>query len=133
MECIDEVVAWFIRCSWIGAKWLWIYGCESYRGAKNNFEIEEEILQGTSLYLTWCWFKPLWKDFIVLSIQEAKDVKDMKIEELQSSFEAHEMLVIERGSGRSLQQEMQAHFTKRDGYEKYLKNKGKEKFKKGNW
>jgi len=33
-------------------------------------------------------------DFIVLAIQEAKDVKTMKIEELQSSLEAHEMLVI---------------------------------------
>lgn len=37
-------------------------------------------------------------DFIVVTIQEAKDVKTLKIEEIQSSLEAHEMLVIERGS-----------------------------------
>jgi len=35
-------------------------------------------------------------DFIVIAIQEAKDVKTMKIEELQSSLEAHELLVIDR-------------------------------------
>ena len=33
-------------------------------------------------------------DFIVVAIQEAKDVKTMKIEELQSSLEAHELMVI---------------------------------------
>ena len=37
-------------------------------------------------------------DFVVVAIQEAKDVKAMKIEELQSSLEAHELLVIDRGS-----------------------------------
>lgn len=37
-------------------------------------------------------------DFIVAAIQEAKDVKTLNIKELQSSLEAHEMLVIERGS-----------------------------------
>jgi len=34
-------------------------------------------------------------DFKVVTIQEAKDVKTMKIEELQSSLEAHELLVID--------------------------------------
>jgi hypothetical protein len=34
-------------------------------------------------------------DFILTAIQEAKDVKTMKIEKLQSSLEAHELLVIE--------------------------------------
>lgn len=36
----------------------------------------------------------------------------MKIEELQSSLEAHEILVIERGSERSIQQALQVKFTK---------------------
>ncbi|RHN73678.1 hypothetical protein MtrunA17_Chr2g0301111 [Medicago truncatula] len=37
-------------------------------------------------------------DFKVIAIEESNDIKTMKIEELQSSLEAHEILVIERGS-----------------------------------
>jgi hypothetical protein len=37
-------------------------------------------------------------DFIAVEIQEAQDVKTMKIEELQSSLEAHELMVIDRGT-----------------------------------
>ncbi|MCH85421.1 retrovirus-related Pol polyprotein from transposon TNT 1-94, partial [Trifolium medium] len=72
-------------------------------------------------------------DFIVVAIQEAKDVKTMEIEEFQSSLEAHEMLVIERGSETTTQQALQAQFTNKDGYENYSKMKGKGKFKNGNW
>jgi len=72
-------------------------------------------------------------DFIVVSIQESKDVKTLKIEELQSSLEAHEMLVIERSSERSSQQALQAQTIKKDGYDKNSKQRGKGKFKKGNW
>jgi len=32
-------------------------------------------------------------DFIVVAIQESKDVKTLKIKELQSSLEAHELMV----------------------------------------
>jgi len=60
-------------------------------------------------------------------------VKTLKIEKLQSLLEAHEMLVIARGSERSGQQAVQAQFTKKDGYDKYSKKKGKGKFRKGNW
>jgi hypothetical protein len=35
-------------------------------------------------------------DFIVVAIQESKDAKTMKIEELQISFYANELLLIER-------------------------------------
>lgn len=42
-------------------------------------------------------------DFIVVFIQEAKDVRTMKIEELQNSLEAHELLVFDRSSERSVQ------------------------------
>jgi hypothetical protein len=47
-------------------------------------------------------------DFIVVAIQKAKDVNTLKIEELQSSLEAHELLVIDRVSKRSNQQALQA-------------------------
>ena len=43
-------------------------------------------------------------DFIVVAIHESKDVKTLKIEELQSSLEAHELMVSERSSERSIQQ-----------------------------
>jgi hypothetical protein len=43
-------------------------------------------------------------DFIVVAIQESKDVKTLKIEELQSSLEAHELMVSERSSEISIQQ-----------------------------
>ena len=46
-------------------------------------------------------------DFIVVAIQESKDVKTLKIEELQSSLEAHELMVSERTSERSIQQALQ--------------------------
>jgi len=72
-------------------------------------------------------------DFIVVAIQESKDVKTLKIEELQSSLEAHEMLVIERSSERSSQQDLQAQTIKKDGYDKNSKQRGKGKWKKGNW
>lgn len=69
-------------------------------------------------------------DFIVVAIQEAKDVKAMKIEELQSSLEAHELMVIDRGTERSVQQALQAQISKKEGNSKNSKKKGKGK---GNW
>lgn len=47
-------------------------------------------------------------DYVVLVIQELKDVRTMKIEEIMSSLEAHEPFVIEIESGRSVQQALQA-------------------------
>jgi len=61
--------------------------------------------------------------FIVVAIQESKDVKTPKIEELQSSLEAHEMLVIEISSEKSAQQALQAKITKKDGYDKNSKKR----------
>ena len=64
-------------------------------------------------------------DFIVVAIQEAKDVKAMKIEELQSSLEAHELLVIDRSSERSVQQALQVQTTKKEeNYKNFKKGKG---------
>jgi hypothetical protein len=42
-------------------------------------------------------------DFTVVAIQESKYVSATKIEKLQSSLEAHELLVIERGAERTMQ------------------------------
>ncbi|MCI30731.1 F-box protein [Trifolium medium] len=65
-----------------------------------------------------------------MAIQESKDVRTMRIEELQSSLEAHELLVIERGAERTMQQALQVH-TKTDGKDKKKWKKGKEKWLKG--
>jgi hypothetical protein len=46
-------------------------------------------------------------DFIVVAIQESKDISTMRMEYLQSSLEAHELLVIERGAERTMQQALQ--------------------------
>ncbi|KAK2439455.1 putative mitochondrial protein [Trifolium repens] len=67
-------------------------------------------------------------DFIVVAIQESHDISDMKIEALQSSLEAHELMVINRSSERTTQQAMQAQSGGKDG--KNHKNKGKSK---SNW
>ncbi|AES78131.1 hypothetical protein MTR_7g024960 [Medicago truncatula] len=53
-----------------------------------------------------------------------KDVKTMKIKELQTSLKAHELLVIDRGSERSVQQALQAQTIKKENFpqeEKSLK------------
>jgi hypothetical protein len=49
-------------------------------------------------------------DLIVVAIKESKDVKAMQIEELQSSTETHEFLVIERGAKSYVQQALQSQF-----------------------
>ncbi|KAK2434416.1 sister chromatid cohesion protein SCC4 [Trifolium repens] len=67
-------------------------------------------------------------DFIVVAIQESHDISEMKIEALQSSLEAHELIVINRNSERTTQQAMQAQSGGKDN--KNHKNKGKGK---ANW
>ena len=64
-------------------------------------------------------------DFIVVAIQESKDVKTLKIEELQSSLEAHELMVSERNSERSIQQALQVQTIKKDENDRKNFKKGK--------
>ncbi|KAK2405219.1 hypothetical protein QL285_054482 [Trifolium repens] len=62
-------------------------------------------------------------DFIVVAIEETKDMSTMRIEDLQSSLEAHEIKLVNRSSERTTQQAMQAQSGGKDG--KNHKNKGK--------
>ncbi|MCH81937.1 retrovirus-related pol polyprotein from transposon TNT 1-94, partial [Trifolium medium] len=53
-------------------------------------------------------------DYIVVAIEYSKDTTTMKIEELQSALEAHEIKMLSRGSERVNQQALQAQLGKKD-------------------
>lgn len=59
-------------------------------------------------------------DYIVVSIEQSKNLVVMKVEVLQASLEAHEMRLEKRNSVREkvVEQAMQARFTKMFGKEK---------------
>lgn len=41
-------------------------------------------------------------DFIIVAIQESKDLKTMRIEDLQRLLETHELMMIDRGTKREI-------------------------------
>ncbi|XP_045810757.1 uncharacterized protein LOC123905168 [Trifolium pratense] len=68
-------------------------------------------------------------DHVVVAIEYSKDITTMKIKELQSALEAHEIKVLSRGSERLNQQALQAQTNKKDNSSKNYKKKGKDKAK----
>ncbi|KAK2364503.1 hypothetical protein QL285_089370 [Trifolium repens] len=53
-------------------------------------------------------------DYIVVAIEHSKDLSTMKVEELQSSLEAHELRMTERTSEREAEQALKASIIKKD-------------------
>ncbi|KAK2405339.1 hypothetical protein QL285_054585 [Trifolium repens] len=53
-------------------------------------------------------------DYIVVAIEHSKDLSTMKVEELQSSLEAHELRMTERTSEREAEQALKASFVNKD-------------------
>ncbi|XP_045831572.1 uncharacterized protein LOC123922960 [Trifolium pratense] len=68
-------------------------------------------------------------DYVVVAIEYSKDTTTMKIEELQSVLEAHEITMLSRGLERLNQQALQAQTNKKDDSSKNHKKKGKDKAK----
>ncbi|KAF1878568.1 hypothetical protein Lal_00047237 [Lupinus albus] len=64
-------------------------------------------------------------DYIVVSIEESKDVNAMRIEELQSSLEAHELRMLDRNPIKNTMQALKANHFKDDDRMKDKKWKGK--------
>ncbi|GAU28641.1 hypothetical protein TSUD_159220 [Trifolium subterraneum] len=70
-------------------------------------------------------------DYIVIAIQEAKNIITMKPEQLQSSLEAHELTILNRNAERLNQQALQAQTTKKEGNDKNFKKKDECWFQNG--
>ncbi|RDX62077.1 hypothetical protein CR513_59624, partial [Mucuna pruriens] len=73
-------------------------------------------------------------DYIVVAIEESKDLQRMRMEELQNSLEAHEQRLLERISMRTIAQALQAQDFQRnnDGVNKNKKGKWKNKLRDSN-
>ncbi|XP_047150634.1 uncharacterized protein LOC124822650 [Vigna umbellata] len=59
-------------------------------------------------------------DYIVVAIKELRDLSKMKIEELQSSLEAHEMRLLDKNPTKNEEQALKSKQKKYQGKEAYI-------------
>ncbi|XP_047173543.1 uncharacterized protein LOC124841336 [Vigna umbellata] len=81
----------------------------------NDFMIVERIMRSL----------PQRLDYIVVAIEESKDTEKMKIEELQSSLEVHEMRLVDRNPIKNDEQALKALHVRSEEKKKFKKWKGK--------
>lgn len=60
-------------------------------------------------------------DYIMVAIEESKYLSKTKIEELQSSLEAHEMRMIDRNPVKNDEQALKVHYSRNDEKKKLKK------------
>lgn len=70
--------------------------------------------------------------FILCAIQELKDLNTIKIKDLKSSLEAHELMVIDRGAEIEGQQDLKEQVMQKYEGDRNFKKKGKDGFKNAN-
>jgi len=54
-------------------------------------------------------------DYIVVAIEESKDLESLSVDELQGSLEAYEQRLHERANDKATEQALQAHHQSRNG------------------
>ncbi|XP_017420317.1 uncharacterized protein LOC108330340 [Vigna angularis] len=86
-----------------------------YGESISDFMIVEKIMRSL----------PQRFDYIVVAIEESKDTEKMKIEELQSSLEAHEMRLVDRNPIKNDEQALKALHVRSEEKKKFKKWKGK--------
>lgn len=70
-------------------------------------------------------------DYIVVAIEESKNLERMKVEELQGSLKGHELQLIERDADRVADQALQAQMFKKGDAGKWKGKKMKGKYNNG--
>ena len=56
-------------------------------------------------------------DFVVVAIEESKEVDKLKVDELMSSLQAHEQKIVKRNGDKAIEHALQAKLSLKDRYE----------------
>lgn len=115
MEAQESVADYFTRLLTL------TNSMKSYGETITDVSVVEKVLRTLSLRF----------DHVAVAIEESKNLKTMKIEELQGSLEAHEQRMNERNHEKANEQALQAQTSKNGGGDANRNRKGKGKWKGG--